>query len=167
MKQTVQNDIVSLDFYEPHYRAQLKNYHLPEEQEYFTALPLEAIAACEQESDRHPFLIMCDKAPVGFFVLHGWAGVKNYSDNQNAILLRAYSIESSMQGKGIAKQSLLLLPTFVQHHFPNKNEIILTVNDTNVQAQNLYMKCGFEDRGLRVDGPKGELLVFHMELKNN
>lgn len=166
LSQTVQKDIVSLDFYQPIYRSQLEKYHLSEEQKHFTALPLEAIATCEQENDRHPILILSDNTPVGFFVLHGWEGVKNYSDNQDAILLRAYSVDSSMQGKGISKKSLLLLPTFVRKHFPNKNEIILAVNHSNAQAQYIYKKCGFEDKGLRADGRKGELLILHLDLGN-
>ncbi|WP_306659888.1 GNAT family N-acetyltransferase [Bacillus sp. AFS002410] len=80
------------------------------------------------------------------------------------MLLRAYSIDSNFQGKGIAKQSLKLLPDFVKAHFPEKNEIILGVNHKNIAAQHVYLKSGFVDKGVRVMGKKGELFVMHMDL---
>lgn len=160
----VHKEVVTLDFYKPEYKWQLENYYLPQEQLKYTSLPLDAIAECEKEAGRHPVVILFHHSPAGFFVLHEWEGVKEYSDNRDAILLRAFSVHFSFQGKGIAKQSLMLLPSFVKKHFPNKNEIILAVNHMNKAAQHVYKKSGFKDKGLRVMGKKGELFILHMNL---
>jgi len=157
-------DMIALDFYKPEYKAMLENYYLPEEQTIYTSLPIEAIKKCEQDNDRHPIVILYNDIPAGFFVLHGWDGVKEYSINKDAILLRAYSINHSFQGKGIAKKSLQLLPLFVKDNFPLKNEIILAVNFNNEAAQQVYQKCGFVDKGTRVMGRKGELFVYHLDV---
>lgn len=142
----------------------MEDYFLPDEQMNFTSLPLEAIKKCGQDEERHPIVILYDNKPAGFFVLHGWEGVKEYSDNKEAILLRAYSINYTYQGKGIAKKSLALLPLFVKENFPCKKEIILAVNFNNKTAQQVYQKCGFKDKGIRAMGRKGELLIYHLNL---
>ncbi|QED48341.1 GNAT family N-acetyltransferase [Cytobacillus dafuensis] len=164
LKNNVQEDVISLDFYKPSQKFELENYYLPQEQLKFTSLPIDAIKKCELEVDRYPIVILHNNKPAGFFVLHGWEGVKEYYENQDAILLRAYSVHSDFQGRGIAKESLHLLPVFVRKHFPNKNEIILAVNYQNKAAQQVYLKCGYEDKGIRVMGKKGELFIFHMDL---
>lgn len=150
-------NMVALDFYKPEYRSLLEDYFLPEEQMNYTSLPFDAIKKCEQDVDRHPIVILHNHEAAGFFVLHGWEGVKGYSDNKEALLLRAYSVNYSFQGKGIARLSLELLLSFVKENFPLINEIILAVNANNKSAQQVYQKCGFEDKGIRAMGRKGEL----------
>lgn len=155
---------VALAFYEEKYKSILSDYDLSEEQIRFTSLPSEAIIACEIDTTRYPVVILANGEPAGFFVLHGWEGVKVYSDNRNAILLRAYSVNAKSQGKGIAKKSIFILDSFVKSNFPNCNEIILAVNHQNTVAQHLYKVSGFVDKGIRVMGRMGEQYVFHKEL---
>jgi RimJ/RimL family protein N-acetyltransferase len=155
---------VSLEFYKEKYKPNFQNYFLPEEQLNYTSMPLEAVAKSQIEAERFPIVILQNLVPAGFFVLHGWEGVKEYSENKDAILVRAYSINTPHQGKGMAKESLRLLPSFVRKHFPDKNEIILAVNQSNIIAQNVYKKGGFIDKGVRVKGRKGQLFIFHMDL---
>jgi RimJ/RimL family protein N-acetyltransferase len=160
----IQKDIVSLDFYKLEYEPQLKDYYLPEEQQKYTSFPLDAVKKCETDNDRYPIVILKNNIPAGFFVLHGWEGVKAYSNNTEAILLRAYSVNAAYQGKGIASASIQLLPSFVKNRFPSKTEIILAVNHRNEKAQRVYQKSGFIDKGVRVMGRKGELLILHIDL---
>lgn len=155
---------VSLEFYDSRFDEQLNNYYLAEEHLKFTGLPIDNLEKCKLEEDRNAILILSNNEVAGFFVLHGWDGVQQYSDNVEAILLRAYSIDSNFQGKGIAKQSLKLLPSFVKTHFPKRNEIILGVNHKNIAAQHVYLKGGFVDKGHRVMGRKGELFIMHLDL---
>ncbi|TLS36180.1 GNAT family N-acetyltransferase [Pseudalkalibacillus caeni] len=152
---------VSLDFYREKYRPELNDYHLSGEQSKYASVPLTALLKCEKDSSRHPVVILYNGEPAGFFILHGWEGVKAYSDNKDAILLRGYSVNTKFQGKGIAKQSLIVLESFVNRNFPSKNEIILAVNHENVIAQHVYKKAGFVDKGVRVMGRKGELFILH------
>jgi len=155
---------ISLQFYNEKYDDQLKNYFLADEHLRFTGLPIDNIEKCVVEADRHAILILSNNDVAGFFVLHGWDGVRQYSDNKNAILLRAYSVDTNFQGKGIAKHSLNLLPSFVKANFPERDEIILGVNHKNTAAQHVYLKSGFIDSGKRVMGRKGELFIMHMDL---
>jgi RimJ/RimL family protein N-acetyltransferase len=157
-------EMVRLAFYQPKYKHQLEQYHLAADQIKFTAHPLDAILTCEIEKDRFSLLILSNDVPAGFFVLHGWEGIKSYSDNKKALLLRAYSINSTFQGRGIAKESLRLLPSFVKEHFPEINEIILAVNYKNFAAQHVYKKSGFIDKGIRAMGNQGELFIMHLNL---
>jgi len=161
---TITEKLVHLEFYKPKYRKQLEQFFLPEEQLQYTSLPIEAIEQCNNDKERYPIVILYKDIPAGFFVLHGWDGVKAYSDNRHAILLRAYSINHIYQGKGIAKKSLQLLPSFVNQHFPDKNEIILAVNKRNIGAQEVYKKGGFEDSNKSVMGKKGELFIFQKSI---
>ncbi|WLR57479.1 GNAT family N-acetyltransferase [Mesobacillus subterraneus] len=160
----VEKEIVSLVFYKDEYKVMLLNYSLSKEQQRFTALPIDALQKCEAEPDRHPIVIMYGIQPAGFFVLHGWEGVKAFHNNNNAILLRAYSINAEYQGKGIASQSIKLLSSFVKEHFPNINEIILAVNHANVVAQNVYKKGGFVNRGINAMGREGEMYIYHLDV---
>lgn len=160
----VEKEVVSLVFYKPEYKVLLSNYNLSEEQQRYTALPVDALQKCESEPDRHPIVILYGNQPVGFFVLHGWEGVKDFSENKEAILLRAYSINAEYQGKGIASQSIRLLRSFVKEHFPEVNEIILAVNHANIVAQTVYKKGGFVDKGIRAMGSQGEMFIYHFDV---
>jgi RimJ/RimL family protein N-acetyltransferase len=155
---------ISLSFFKSEYTALLRDYQLHDEQKKFTALPLDALKKCERNRERHPVVIFYGNELAGFFVLHGWDGVKEFSDNKDAILLRAYSVNAAFQGKGIANNSMSLLPSFVRAHFPSKNEIILAVNHANSIAQKVYFKGGFIDKGIRAMGREGEMLILHMDL---
>ncbi|WP_066304986.1 GNAT family N-acetyltransferase [Bacillus sp. FJAT-29814] len=157
-------ETVVLDFFIEKYRSYFEDYFLSEEQVKFTAHPLDALLACEKDPTRFPVVIFYNDLPAGFFVLHGWEGVKEYWDNRSAILLRGYSVNTAFQGRGIAQKSLELLPAFVNKHFPDRDEIILSVNNSNPLAQHVYKKCGFIDRGVRTMGSKGELYIYHMLL---
>jgi RimJ/RimL family protein N-acetyltransferase len=157
-------ETVVLDFYNEKYRSYFEDYYLTEEQARFTAHPFEALIACEKDPTRVPVIIFYGGIPAGFFVLHGWEGVKEYWDNKQAILLRGYSINTSFQGRGIAQKSMALLPEFVKTHFPERNEIILSVNHENALAQHVYKKSGFVDNGVRTMGRKGELYIYHQVL---
>ncbi|CAM3722725.1 GNAT family N-acetyltransferase [Mesobacillus thioparans] len=158
-------ETVSLQFYKDEFKSFLVNYSLLDAQKRFTALPADALEKCEEETERHPVVILYDEQPAGFFVLHGWDGVKAYSENQNAMLLRAYSINLPYQGKGIASGSIRLLKQFAKEHFPLVNEIILAVNLSNIMAQNVYKKGGFIDQGKRAMGREGEMFIYHLQLE--
>jgi len=157
-------EVISLDFFKPEYNGLLEDYQLLEGQMKYTALPLDALEKCDVDPGRHPVAILYGKKLAGFFVLHGWDGAKAYSDNQDAILLRAYSVNAVFQGKGVAKSSMRLLPSFVKKNFPSTNEIILAVNHANNIAQHVYFKGGFIDKGIRAMGNEGEMLILHMDV---
>lgn len=152
---------VDLQFYKTEFLDSLKAFSLPKDQEQFTALPNEML---EVSDERRPVVIISNKEPVGFFVLHSSDRVKEYTDNPAALLLTAFSINYSQQGKGYAKSGLQQLKTFLHDEFPSCNEVVLAVNKRNLPAQKLYEKVGFEDTGRRKMGKIGEQLILSLPL---
>jgi len=148
---------ISLDLFQLKYKESLLSFELPNDQVKFTALPSHVL---EVQEGQFPIVIVEDDVPVGFFILHSTSRVKDYSNNPNAMLLTAFSIDYSKQGRGYAKQGLLLLSKYIQKQFPSCDEIVLGVNHQNVPAQNLYIRVGFQDTGRRVIGSLGEQFVM-------
>lgn len=150
--------------YEEKFKDKIENYSLSDEQLQYTGTPSIGVDLSKFDLDRHAILAIEDNELVTFFVLHENEGVKPYSENERAILLRTFSTDFHHQGKGYAKQSLLLLPQFVRTQFPHINEISLAVNARNTAAQSLYKKCGFLDEGVKKMGTKGELVIMSFYL---
>lgn len=139
----------------------LHSFELPEDQKRFTALPKDI---AKVDDGQYRVIIHNGEEPVGFFLLHSTERVKEYSDNPNAMLLTAFSINYKQQSKGYAKYGMLALRDFVHNEFPSCNEIVLAVNHKNVPAQRLYEKVGFQDTGERRIGPIGEQYVMKIFL---
>ncbi|MFC5587441.1 GNAT family N-acetyltransferase [Sporosarcina soli] len=142
------------------FKSAIEHYTLTEDQLYFTDTPKEAIALAAEDPDRHPILAIKDGLLVTFFVLHSNEGVKPYSNNEQAILVRTFSTCFYHLGKGYGTEALSALPQYLKTNYSGINEIILAVNYRNEVAQGLYKKCGFIDTGLRSMGKKGELIVM-------
>jgi RimJ/RimL family protein N-acetyltransferase len=147
-------------FYEKRFKQAIDQYQLNEEQLRYTGDPKDCIKLSNEDSERHSILAMENDQLVTFFVLHKNEGVKPYSDNDYAILIRAFSTDFRHQGKGYAKKALMQLPAFVRDNFTEINELVLAVNLGNEAAQGLYKKCGFIDEGVRRMGKKGELIIM-------
>ena len=156
---------VALTFYSEASESSIHSYTLPEEQLIYTALPAEALAKCEQEKDRTPVLILAENKLAGFFVLDAGKAVKEYTKSSGALLIRSYSIHPDYQGKGVGKKSLKLLLSFINQHFPTKNEVVLGVNYKNTVAQQLYKRSGFIDTGGHIFGSQGKQFVYEMDIK--
>ncbi|MCZ0875237.1 GNAT family N-acetyltransferase [Peribacillus frigoritolerans] len=154
-------DYVELKHFSNEYFDVLNSFELPEEQVQFTALPNKILEATEGQ---HRIVILSENEPVGFFLLHSTERVKEYSDNPKAMLLTALSVNHAKQGKGYAKQGMLLLSDFVKSEFPNCDEIVLVVNHKNLPAQQLYLKVGFQDTGKRKIGPIGEQFIMNLSV---
>ncbi|MGG3943885.1 GNAT family N-acetyltransferase [Peribacillus psychrosaccharolyticus] len=154
-------DYVELKHFSNEYLDVLNSFELPEEQVQFTALPNKILEATE---GKHRIVILSENEPVGFFLLHSTERVKDYSDNSKAMLLTALSVNHAKQGKGYAKQGMLLLSDFVKSEFPNCDEIVLVVNHKNLPAQQLYLKVGFQDTGKRKIGPIGEQFIMNLSV---
>ena len=146
--------------YEERLKEKVEHYVLTEEQLQFTSTPRASIELSQKDVDRYPIVVMDDDELVTFFVLHENDGVKPFSDNPQALLLRSFSTEYSQQGKGYATKTLVQLPAFVRENFPKVNQVILGVNVNNKVAQSLYEKCGFVDEGKRTMGNKGQLIIM-------
>ncbi|WP_208586145.1 GNAT family N-acetyltransferase [Gracilibacillus suaedae] len=152
-------DMIELRHFEIEHLEVLNSFELPSEQAQFTSLPINYKEVTEGQ---HRIVIVNDREPVGFFILHATDRVKEYSDNPQAMLLTSLSINQAKQGKGYAKEAMKLLRKFVITEFPDCNEIVLAVNHKNTAAQKLYVKVGFQDTGKRKHGPIGEQFVMKL-----
>ncbi|AZB43432.1 GNAT family N-acetyltransferase [Bacillus sp. FJAT-42376] len=152
---------MELQKYQPHHKERLQDFSLPPEQMPFTALPVDRL---EGSNGEHPIVILYERKPVGFFLLHSGERVNDYTDLPNRMLLTSFSVNFSDQGKGYAKGGLKLLKAFVQQEFPDCAEVILAVNHRNIAAQNLYIKTGFFDTGNRKTGKIGEQYIFSLPI---
>lgn len=151
---------VKLEKYKPEFLKALKEFELPTEKAQFTALPATILE--KLVDNQYPVVILNGGAPVGFFLLQSTDRVKEFTDNSRALLLTALSIDNSQQGKGLAKEAMVLMKQFVNQEFPKYDEIILAVNHKNITAQNLYTRVGFSDTGKRKIGKIGEQFIFNI-----
>ena len=150
-------DEVELQMLNSEHLDTLSKFSLPIEQERFTALPKDMLEVTEE---RQPIVILHHSTPVGFFVLNSGDRVLEYTDNPNALLLTAFSIDQNHQGKGYAKGGLQQINTLVKNCFPQCNEIVLAVNHKNISAQKVYGKVGYQDTGKRKIGKLGEQYIM-------
>jgi RimJ/RimL family protein N-acetyltransferase len=162
MTSNTKSPTVKLVEFNEQYTHQLSNFSLPEDQLEFTSLPLEKINHPKVSKTSIHVLVISNNEPVGYFALEDGEKVHKYSDNPKARILTSFSIDSKFQGKGLAKQGLKLLPSFVKNVLPDINEVVLGVNKRNTAAINLYLKCGFVDEKQMYQGPKGPQHVLHL-----
>jgi len=153
---------VELKHFSSKYMEELNSFVLTEEQKQFSALPSNFE---EINEGQYRIVILSDHTPVGFFLLNSNERVKKYSNNSNALLLTALSINHAEQGKGYAKQGMILLVEFVLSEFPHCNELVLVVDKDNIPAQKLYLKVGFEDTNERLIGRIGEEIIMRQFIK--
>ena len=161
----LQTENIQLIPYDETYKEIIEAFVLPTEQIQFTAKPSDLLEKAKKDTTRNVVVILANRTPVGVFALQTGVRVAEYTDNPNALLLVAFSINYEKQAKGYAKKGLALLHDFVASYFPDKNEIVLAVNERNILAQRLYLKVGFEDRGRRRMGPIGRQLVLYLSIE--
>lgn len=146
--------------YHSQFEQDIVTYYLPDDQLYFSSMPKESIELSKGNKDRYPVIGVADNEVVTFFVLEEKEAVKPYSNHPDAVLLRSFSTNYKHQGQGYARQSLKMLPKFIENHLPHVKRIVLGVNVKNTAARTLYKKCGYIDEGDRVMGSKGEMIVL-------
>ncbi len=140
------------------------DYCLPPEQSLFTSMPYEVLETFQSDAFNQPFVIYFDQQLVGWFALYTDEIGNIYTTNRKAILLKSFSIDARFQKRGFALNSLRLLPNIVRQHYKGKNEIILTVHETNDAAISLYRKAEFLHKGESYNGEYGIELIFRMSL---
>ncbi|MEJ2765590.1 GNAT family N-acetyltransferase [Photobacterium sp. MCCC 1A19761] len=93
----------------------------------------------------HPHVIMSDDRVVGFFLIDT-TYANNYEFAEPGSLgLRAYLIGQQYQGQGLGKLAVQELSGFLSLHYPQFQQIYLTVNCKNPGAKHCYLSGGFED----------------------
>ncbi|WP_108671625.1 GNAT family N-acetyltransferase [Peribacillus acanthi] len=165
MENYTKQQTVNLVKYEERFEKDLLSFELPLDQAQFTGMPREMLQDEQINKNKIPVVIESAGEAVGFFLLNKGERVKEYSDNPHAYLLSAFSINEKQQGKGYAKQGLLLLKDYMKVYFPECDEVVLGVNHKNIAAQQVYLKTGFIDKGFRKIGKLGEQFILHLQIK--
>lgn len=142
----------------------ISQYSLPDEQAIYTSIPSLIVETFKSDKFNQPFVICSEGLIVGWFALYTDQSGNIYTENKKAILLKSLSIDSRHQKKGYALEALRALPAIVRERYKDKDEIILTVHETNRAAINLYKKAGFVHNGKMYDGEYGMEVVFHYNL---
>lgn len=142
------------------------SYTLDEEQLQYTATAQQALQRIEERGDTlaFPITIFDDEDPVGFFVLDFGNDKLELTDNQNAMLLRSFSINPGYQGKGIGKAAMIQVDEFVRENFRECDEIVLAVNRNNTSAYQLYLKVGYQYEGKERIGRSGPQYLMSKKL---
>lgn len=160
--------MVDLQFFEPKDLPEL-NYELDEIQAQFSALPqqaLERIEARNQNDDffAYPITIFYDEKVAGFCVLDFGDDKLALTDNADSVLLRSLSINPEFQGIGIGKSVMIVLDHFIKEHFKDCNEVVLSVNERNDLAFQIYLKTGYIFDGKKIEGRSGPQFVMFKNL---
>ncbi|NOI75377.1 GNAT family N-acetyltransferase [Vibrio coralliilyticus] len=110
----------------------------------------------ELKESEHPYVIMKGAQPAGFFLLDiGYADKFSFCP-EDGIGIRALLIDRNLQGQGIARDALKLLPQYVGEVYPQVSSLYLTVNCRNEPAYRCYLSSGFTDTDeLYLGGPVG------------
>lgn len=142
------------------------NYTLDEEQQKYTSSAEKALQRIKERMDSKAFAVTVfeDEKPAGFFVLDFGEDKSEFTDNQNAVLLRSLSINPVLQGKGIGKAAMQKVDCFVKENFPDCNEIVLAVNQKNDSAYHIYVKTGYLYEGKTCIGRSGPQYVMFKKL---
>ena len=144
---------------------QIRNYQLADAT--YTGQPADVIEFCQTDSERYPLVILNElEQLVGFFCLHLGAGPETYDFlREEAVLLRAFSIDERFRKLGYAKASLDLLPSWIDQHLPgNIRKVVLAVNAKNISAQKTYEKAGFVKNSRTAQGRLGLLYLYEKNL---
>ncbi|KXF82382.1 GNAT family N-acetyltransferase [Enterovibrio coralii] len=156
--------MITIERYSKAWEQEAKGLRVSADQEVFTVSSVvETVSVLS--SQEHPFLILMDGKPVGFFLLDlAYSSTVDFAAD-DTIGIRALLIDERYQGQGIAKQAICSLPAFVQRTYPHCNRLQLTVNCRNEAAYRCYLKCGFEDTGeCYLGGPAGPQHIMQREL---
>ncbi|MGD1320469.1 GNAT family N-acetyltransferase [Chryseobacterium sp. 2R14A] len=156
--------MVELKFFEPKDLSEL-DYELDEIQSQFSALPKQALERIESRNQNedffaYPVTIFYDEKIAGFCVLDFGDDKFEMTDNPDSVLLRALSVNPEFQGKGIGQSMMAILDDFVKEHHKDCNEIVLSVNEMNNLAIQIYLKTGYLFHGKRINGRSGPQLVM-------
>lgn len=157
--------MVSLQFFKQEYLSEV-NYTLDENQLRFTATPLQAVQRIKERNDINafPIAIFDDDQVAGFFVLDFGDDKLDLTDNESSVLLRSFSINPEMQGRGVGKDAMLKVTDFVTENFTHCNEIVLAVNQKNESAYHIYIQAGYVYDGKTRMGRSGLQYLMYKKL---
>jgi RimJ/RimL family protein N-acetyltransferase len=122
-------------------------------QEVFSSHAALTLPAAEADPDRTAFAVLAGSTPVGFGVLDRRGNLGELVDDvPAAVLLRAFYLDASAQGRGLGTAAAAAVPRLAGQLFPDSRLVVLTVNENNPAAVTAYARAGFVDTGARYLG---------------
>ncbi|ADB49395.1 GNAT family N-acetyltransferase [Conexibacter woesei] len=146
---------VTLVVVDPALRAQVLALAPHPPQRRWSGVPGDTLGPAERDPAQRPVAILLDGRPAGFLVLHGGVSAGRFVRPHGELLIRAFFVDATFQGRGVARRALALLPGFVRALDPTVTRLVLTVNVENEHAQRTYTRAGFVDTGARYQRPGG------------
>ncbi|MDQ1095021.1 MULTISPECIES: GNAT family N-acetyltransferase [Chryseobacterium] len=148
--------MVSLRFFQPEDLSEL-SYSLDEVQDKNTSLAAKALERIRHRNtgEEFPVTALYDGMPAGFLSLDFGEDKYDLTENLKAVLFRSFSVNPSLQGKGIGTSIMLELDRFIKNYFKDCNEIVLAVNQQNHSAYQLYLRTGYSYEGKSRIGRNG------------
>jgi RimJ/RimL family protein N-acetyltransferase len=132
------------------------------DQEEFSGRAEQTLPLAERDPARHPYAVVEDEVPVGFFILDQ---TPPDFDPSADLLLRALFVDACAQGRGVARRAVAALPGLVRQDFPAARSVVLSVNVRNPVARAVYLRAGFvEDGELYLGGSAGPQHVMRLDL---
>jgi RimJ/RimL family protein N-acetyltransferase len=120
----------------------IKNIKLAQEQIKFAVTADQFLR--NECTSMHRHVIQLNDDVIGFFKLDlNYSNVYDFCPD-NALGLRTFVLDKSMQGQGLGTKAVKALTPYLKTHYANYSTIYLTVNCQNPAAQGCYLKAGFE-----------------------
>lgn len=95
--------------YRDEYKEDVVNYFLTDEMTYFTGTPQENIAISQKNRQHHSILAFSQQKLVTFFVLDAGPQKADYTDENDALLLRSFSTDARYLKERICKRSIAII----------------------------------------------------------
>ena len=132
------------------------------DQEEFSGRAEQTLPLAERDPARHPYTVVEDGVPVGFFILDQTP--PDFAPSAD-LLLRGFFVDASAQGRGVAGRAVAALAGLVRRDFPDARSVVLSVNVRNPAARSVYLRGGFVDDGeLYLGGSAGPQHVMRLQL---
>ncbi|MBQ9121599.1 MAG: GNAT family N-acetyltransferase [Clostridia bacterium] len=95
-----------------------------------------AIAEWMQDSDEKDYIILCDATPIG------WIAVNGLDSNEKKAFLKMIALLPEYHGRGIGQLAVHWVIEFLEKL--GYISVALYTDETNLKAQNCYLRCGFK-----------------------
>ncbi|MGK0552173.1 hypothetical protein ACSFB8_08605 [Enterococcus faecalis] len=126
--------------------------------------PFRAIELCKKDPNRHAILVIDQKRLVTFFVLHQLDRLNPYTQQQDRLLIRNFSIDYRHLGQGYTRKVFAALKIYIHEKFPTIDALLLMICDNQTAKLALYKQLGFKDTGMRQENHNTQTIILHYEL---
>jgi diamine N-acetyltransferase len=137
-------------------RAQASALQVTEQQVEYAGTTEAALTQYEAASREEVecLVILRESAVVGLLLLKRGAKAPKWAP-PSSVVMSALRVAPEAQGRGIGTAALSALPQWVRSRWPEARAVSLSVDEENAAAIRAYVKAGWVDHGVRVEGRIG------------